>query len=110
MIELNKSLFIYENDKLAICKVYKDDYIKRYFRNVGNRMKDLFEIIMELILYILILISECILELIICLSDFIFKFLNLTLDLIRALLSFLPIIMIKNYEKNVIEAEWKEDK
>lgn len=109
IIELNRSLIIYENDKLAICKVYKDNYIKRYFRNVGNRFKDLIVRFIEAILSILVATIEFIFEVLCGIAELSLELITLLLELIRAIFSFIPIMMIKDYEGVIIEPEFKDN-
>lgn len=109
IIELNRALIIYENDKFVIMKSYKEKFIYKYFKNIYNELIKLLGTLSEFTIYTIAHLIETLIELIIAVLEFSNEIFNNILNLIFKLFAFLPVLIIKDKEKLVIESKFKED-
>lgn len=110
IIELNRPLIIYEHDKFVIMKSYKDKFVYKYFKNIYNELIKLLKTLCDFIVYMIAYLIGELIEIIVAICEFLIEIFNNILDLIFKTFAFLPVLIIKDNEKLVIDMEFKEGK
>lgn len=110
IIELNRALIIYENDKFVIMKSYKNKFIYKYFKNIYNELIKLLKTLCEFIVYMIAYVIGEFIELIVAIFQFLIEIFNNLLDLIFKIFAFLPVLIIKDNEKLFVDVKFKEMK